>query len=403
MVDGNSSETGGPLEGIKVLDLTRHQAGPICTMILGDMRAEVIKVEEPGSGDHSRQNSPTIDGLSAYFAAYNRNKKSATLNLKTEKGKELLRALIKRADALVENYRPGVMARLGFSYEDVSKLNPRIVMVSSSGFGQTGPYAKRAAFDTVAQAMSGIMSVTGFEDRPGVRVGAAIADSTAGFFGAIGAILALFHQQRTGEGQHVDVSLLEGQLVLMGYSLMRQYLGLGVPRGGSHSTGAAPADAFPTSDGKLVYIFAHDSNHFPRLCRLMGKPELAEDPRYNTRGGRMEHRNGLNNLVAQWTGTLTAGALEAALGEAELAYGRVNELADVLEDPQIRAREMLVEVDHHGKGTLPLVGVFPKLSKRPGSIRMPCPLLGQHNEEIYRGILDVSQEEFATLQAEGVI
>tara|TARA_B100000315_G_scaffold88528_1_gene81350 strand:- start:974 stop:2185 length:1212 start_codon:yes stop_codon:yes gene_type:complete len=403
MVNGSNEENGGPLVGIKVLDLTRFQAGPICTMILGDMGAEVIKLEEPGGGDHARQNSPAIDGLSVYFAAYNRNKRSATLNLKTEKGKDLLRGLIKQSDVLVENFRPGVMARLGFSYEEVSEINPGIIMVSSSGFGQTGPYAKRAAFDTVAQAMSGIMAVTGYDDRPGVRVGPAIADSTAGFFGAMGAILALYHKRSTGEGQHVDVSLLEGQLVLMGYTLMRQYLGMGMKREGSNSAGAGPADAFPTADGKLVYIFAHDASHFPRICGLMGKPEMADDPRYNSRGGRMEHRNELNAMVTQWTSTLTADALEAILGEAELPYGRVNEVADVLEDPQVRAREMLVEVDHHGKGVLPLVGVFPKLSKTPGSIRMPCPLLGQHNEEVYCGILDVSKEEFATLQAEEVI
>ena len=405
MVNGNgiSAENEGPLVGIKVVDLTRFQAGPTCTMILGDMGAEVIKVEEPGSGDHGRQNSPNIDGLSLYFAAFNRNKRSATLNLKTEKGKELLRGLVERADVLVENYRPGVMARFGFSYEEVSKMSPGIVMVSSSGFGQTGPYAKRAAFDTVAQAMSGMMSVTGFDDRPGVRVGPAIADSTAGFFGAMGAILALYHKKCTGEGQLVDVSLLEGQLVLMAYTLMRQSVGSTMKRGGSNGAGAGPSAAFPTSDGKYVYVFAQDANHFPRICALMGTPELAENPRYASRAGRTEHRDELNEIVSKWTKTLTADALEAILGEAELAYGRVNELADVLEDPQIQAREMLVEVDHHGKGDLPLVGVFPKLSKSPGSIRMPCPLLGQHNEEIYCGILDVSKEEFAKLQEEGVI
>jgi crotonobetainyl-CoA:carnitine CoA-transferase CaiB-like acyl-CoA transferase len=251
--------------------------------------------------------------------------------------------------------------------------------------------------------MSGLMSVTGFEDRPPARVGPAVADSTAGFFGVIGTILALYHKQRTGEGQFVDISLLEGQLALMGYTIMRQYLGVKVGRTGSQSTGASPAAAYPTSDGKYVYIFAQDSSHFPRLCRLMGKPELAEDPRFNSRPGRTKNREEINELVAQWTRTLTADALEATLSEVRLAYGRVNDVADVMEDPQVQAREMLVEVDHHGKGVLPLVGVLPKLSKTPGSIRMPSPLLGQHNEEIYCGILDVSKEELATLQAEGVI
>tara|TARA_B100000315_G_scaffold42620_1_gene37505 strand:+ start:926 stop:2137 length:1212 start_codon:yes stop_codon:yes gene_type:complete len=403
MASGITNENEGPLVGVKVVDLTHYQAGPICTMMLGDMGADVLKVEEPRAGDHGRDNDPSIEGLSAFFAAYNRNKKSATLNLKSEKGKELFRRLVQWADVLVENFRPGVMARLGFSYEDVSKLNPGIIMVSSSGFGQTGPYAQRAGFDTVAQAMSGLMSVTGFDDRPPARVGPAVADSTAGFFGVIGTILALYHKQRTGEGQFVDISLLEGQVALMGYTIMRQFMGFKVGRTGSQSTGASPAAAYPTSDGKYVYIFAQDSSHFPRLCQLMGQPELADDPRFHDRPGRTKNREEINDLVGQWTSTVTADALEAILGEAGLAYGRVNEVEDVMKDPQVQARDMLVQVEHHGKGTLPLVGVLPKLSKTPGSIRMPSPLLGQHNEEIYCGILDVSKEEFATLKSEGVI
>ena len=403
MENGITNENKGPLVGVKVVDLTHYQAGPICTMMLGDMGAEIIKVEEPRAGDHGRDNDPGIDGLSAFFASYNRNKKSATLNLKSEKGKELMRKLVQWADVLVENFRPGVMARLGFAYEDVSKLNSGIIMVSSSAFGQTGPYAQRAGFDTVAQAMSGLMSVTGFDDRPPARVGPAVADSTAGFFGMIGTILALYHKQRTAEGQFVDISLLEGQVALMGYTIMRDFMGVKVGRTGNQSTGASPAAAYPTSDGKYVYIFAQDSSHFPRLCGLMGKPELADDPRFRDRPGRTKNREEINDLVGQWACTLTADALEAILNEAGLAYGRVNEVEDVMKDPQVQAREMLVEVEHHGKGTLPLVAVLPKLSKTPGSIRMPSPLLGEHNEEIYCGICDVSKEELATLKAEGVI
>jgi len=394
----------GPLEGIKVLDLSRFQAGPTCCMILGDMGADVIKVEEPGVGDHGRQNSPDVDeGYSLYFAAFNRNKKSVTLNLKAEKGKALLEKLVGWADILVENFRPGVMARLGFSYEDVSRINPGIIMVSGSGFGQTGPYAERAAFDTVAQAMSGLMHVTGFPDRPPVRVGPAIADSTAGFFGAMGAILALYHRKSTGEGQQVDVSLLEGQLVLMAYPLMRQFIGAPVKRSGTTGAGGAPSDAFPTSDGRFVYIFGQDDNHFPTLCRLMGKPEMMDNPRYNARPGRNKYREELNGIVSQWTRTMTAATLESVLEKARLPYGRVYDVAEVLEDPHVRAREMLVEVDHHGKAVLPMVGVYPKLSKTPGAIRMPAPLLGQHNEEIYCGLLGLPKRELDVLKGEGVI
>lgn len=394
----------GPLDCIKVLDLSRFQAGPTCCMILGDMGADVIKVEEPGVGDHGRQNSPDVDeGYSLYFVAFNRNKKSVTLNLKAEKGKELLRKLVRWADILVENFRPGVMARLGFSYDDVSRINPGIIMVSGSGFGQTGPYAERAAFDTVAQAMSGLMHVTGFPDRPPVRVGPAIADSTAGFFGAMGALLALYHRKNTGEGQQVDVSLLEGQLVLMAYPILRQFVGAPLKRSGTSSSGGAPADAFPTSDGRYVYIFGQDDNHFPILCRLMGKPEMLDNPRYNSRPVRNKYRDELNGIVARWTRTMTADALESLLEEARLPYGRVYEVAEVLEDPHIRARKMLVDVDHHGKAVLPMVGVYPKLSRTPGSIRMPAPLLGQHNEEVFCGLLGLSKRELDILKEEGVI
>ncbi len=397
---GNNNYSSGPLAGIKVVDLTRFQAGPICTMLMGDMGAEVIKVEEPGGGDRGRDYEPSIDGISAFFAAYNRNKKSVTLNLRTDKGKELLRGLVRWGDVLVENYRPGVMARLGFSYDDVRKINPGIIMVATSGFGQTGPYAGRASFDMVAQAMSGVMSVTGNEGGPPTRAGPAIADCTGGFFGALGAVLALFHKQRTGEGQFVDVSLLDGQHLMMYFNIIRAYLGVELKPG---ATQVAPADSYPTADGRYIYIFGHDNAHFPKLCRLAGRPEMADDPRYDSRVKRFEHRYELNEMVAQWTLTMTVDALEAALLEAGLPCGRVNEVAEVLEDPHIRARGTLVDVDHHGKGTLPLVSVSPRLSKTPGSIRTPCPLLGQHNEEVYCGVLDLSKDELKTLIAEGVI
>jgi crotonobetainyl-CoA:carnitine CoA-transferase CaiB-like acyl-CoA transferase len=400
MTTRSDNDNTGPLAGIKVVDLTRFQAGPICTMLLGDMGAEVIKVEEVGSGDHGRDYEPSIDGISAFFAAYNRNKKSITLNLKAGEGRELLRKLVQWGDVLVDNFRPGVMARLGFSYDEVRQINPGIIMVACSGFGQEGPYAGRASFDMVAQAMSGVMSVTGNEGGVPTRAGPAIADSTGGFFGAMGAILALFHKQKTGEGQFVDVSLLDGQLLLMSFNLIRAYLGVELKPG---ATQVAPADSYPTADGRFIYIFGHDNSHFPRLCRLAGRPEMADDPRFSSRVKRFDHRHELNEMVAQWTRTMTADALEAAVAEVGLPYGRVNEVAEVLEDPHIRARGTLVEVDHHGKGTLPLVDVYPKLSKTPGAIRTPCPLLGEHNEEVYCGLLDLSKEELKTLQEQGVV
>ncbi|MEK7777717.1 MAG: CoA transferase [Chloroflexota bacterium] len=398
MANANKNNNTGPLAGIKVVDLTRYQAGPTCTMILGDMGAEVIKIEEPG-GDDGRENS-VVGGFSLFFAAYNRNKKSVTLNLRTEKGKELLRRFIRWGDVLAENFRPGVMARLGFAYEDVCQINPGIIMMSNSGFGQTGPYAQRAAFNPVIEAMSGLMSMTGYEDKPPSSMGVGLADAAAGSFGAMGTILALYHRRNTGKGQHVDVSLLESELVLMSSGpFLRSLGGLKMTRGSN----TVPGGAFLTSDGRYVYILGHHDRHFPIICRLAGRPEVAKDPRFGSLGARLNHRDELNGMVAQWTRTMTADALEAALEEAGLPYGRVNEVADVLEDPHVRAREMLVDMDHPGKGILPLVGVYPKLSETPGSIRTPAPLLGQHNEEVYCGLLGLSKKELATLQAEGVI
>ncbi|MEK7777549.1 MAG: CaiB/BaiF CoA-transferase family protein [Chloroflexota bacterium] len=398
MENASKENNRGPLAGIKVVDLTRFQAGPTCTMILADMGAEVIKIEEP-EGDQGRQNS-VVDGFSLYFAAFNRNKKSVTLNLKTEEGKELLRRFVRWGDVLAENFRPGVMARLGFAYEDVCQINPGIIMVSSSGFGQTGPYAQRAALNGVATAMSG-MSGAGVEGKPPSEgVGVAIADATAGFFGAMGTILALYHRKNTGEGQQVDVSLLESTLVLMAANFLRG--GGNVKRRGPVSVNA-PSGAFPTSDGRYVQIYGHHDSHFPRLCALAGRPEMAKDPRFGSRVARGQHRDELNDMVAQWTRTMTADALEAALEEVGLPYARYNEVEEVLKDPHIRAREMLVDVEHHGEGIFPLVGAYPKLSKTPGSIHSPAPLLGEHNEEVYCGLLGVSKKELATLQAQGVI
>ncbi len=399
MENANKENNRGPLAGIKVVDLTRFQAGPTCTQILGDMGAEVIKVEEPG-GDAGRLNS-VVDGFSTYFAAFNRNKKSVTLNLRTEKGKELMRRLVSWGDVVAENYRPGVMARLGFSYEDMCQLTPGIIMVSVSGFGQTGPYAQRAAFNSVGEAMSGRSSVTRSAGQP-PSGGGAIADTAGGVFGAMGAILALYHRKNTGEGQHVDSSMLDGTLFFMASRFLRHGAAGEVTEGSAGGDGAS--GYFLTSDGRYFNILGGHEGHFDIMCGLMGRPEVAKDPRYGSRWARREHAAELNDMVAQWARTMTADALEAALEEVgQIPYSRVNEVADVLEDPHIRAREMVMDVEHHGKGLFPLVGVTPKLSKSPGSIRMACPLLGEHNEEVYCGMLGVSKEELGKLEADGVI
>ncbi|MFH1485007.1 MAG: CoA transferase, partial [Chloroflexota bacterium] len=362
--------------------------------------AETIKVEEPRGGDPARYNAPLVGDIGGYFPSLNRNKKGVTLDLRKEKGKDIFRRLIKLADVVVENFRPGTMDRLGFPYSVVQQLNPRTIMVSISGFGQTGPYAHRPAFDTVGQALSGIMSITGFSDGPPVFAGAAIADLIAGYFGTIGSLLALRQQDRTGKGQYVESTLVEGLLVTMGPQLMLEARGRTRERG---VLPVPPGGTFRCADGSYFIILAHDDNHWPRMARVMGKAELAADPQYSTRAARVPHTVELNQMVADWVGTKSADEVERIMDEEGIPFSKVQSVREVLVDRHYRAREMIVDVDHDGKESLPLVSPYPKLSDSPGSIRSICPHLGQHNEEVYCGILGISREELRSLKEEGVI
>lgn len=367
-----------PLTGMTVVDLTRILAGPYCTMLLGDMGADVMKIERPDGGDDTRGfGPPYLNGESAVFLSINRNKKSVTLNLKHPEGKTIFTKLVAQADVLVENFRPGTMASLGFDYAAVSRLNPRIIYCSISGFGQTGPYADRGGYDTIAQAMGGIMSATGHPDMPPAKAGVPVADVGTGMFAAFGILAAFIARQQTGEGQHIDTSLFETSVAL---SLMEAatYLAGGEvpsPLGSTHRRNA-PHGAFRVKDGYIA--MAADSPHFwKQFCQILGLEHLLDDPRFKTNADRVANKHSLQDLVEAVTTRREGSSWLELLNAAEIPCGPVNSYAEVFQDPHVLAREMLAEVEHPVAGRVQMTGINVKLSKTPGAIRAPAPTLNQ--------------------------
>ena len=393
-----------PLEGIRVLDLSQVVAGPFCSMLLADMGAEVIKVERPGIGDNLRRwGPPFLGGEGVYFLYLNRNKKSITLNLKCEEGKRIFIELLKRSDVLLENFRPGTMERLGLGYEEVSRINPRIIYCRISGYGQTGPHRDRGGYDLLAQGESALISVTGEEDRPpGMKVGVAIVDMGTGLYAVIGILLALMAREKTGRGQLVDVSLLDSAVSWMVQPL-GYYLATGqLPRrlGTAHPV-AAPYQAFKTKDIYITIGCAAERN-WRALCHVLGLEELADDPRFSTNPKRVENREELARILGEVFERESGEVWLRRLQEAGVPCAPVNTVDRLLEHPQLREREMFVDVDHSKAGRLRLTGIPIKLSETPGSIRSPPPLLGEHTEEILSW-LGYTPEEIKGLRERGVI
>jgi len=390
----------GPLEGLTVLDLSRFIAGPFCAQMLGDMGARVIKVERPG-GEDARHHEPFFKGASVYTMIFNRNKHAITLNTRHKAAREILESLVRQSDILVENFRPGTLAEMGFSYERLRELNPRLVVTSISGFGQTGPLAQRALFDAIAQAMSGLMSLTG-KGEP-TLTGTFIADYVAGLHGVIGTLLALQNRERSGRGQVVDIASLDAMFsCLSTYPSAFAMLGQYPQRFGSRDPLTGPANVFKASDG-YIYLHAGTNPLFPRLCQAMGRPELAADPTFRGVPGRMEHIEALEKIVGEWVGARTIEEAGAALTKAGIPWGPVSTIADVVASPQIAAREMMLNVEHQTLGTIKLPGIPVKLSESPGAVRKAPPLAGEDNEAVYRDLLGFSAERIATLKAEGAI
>jgi crotonobetainyl-CoA:carnitine CoA-transferase CaiB-like acyl-CoA transferase len=391
-----------PLAGVKVLDLSRFIAGPFCSMLLADMGADVVKVERP-SGEDARDMAPFYAGESAYILHFNRNKRGITLDTRAERGRELLAELIGWADVVVENYRPGTMEAMGFGYERIRELDPRTILTSVSGFGQTGPLRERALFDAIAQARSGLMGRTGDPDGDPVVAGTYVADHTAGLFAAVGTLTALFHRERTGAGQHVDVALMDSLFATMGLAVPSALLlGQTPPRLGNRDMLSAPANLFATSDGH-VYVHAGTNALFKRLCALIGRPEAAGDERFATIEARMANVDAVERLVGDWTAGLTTAAAVAGLEEAGIPVGAVADVAEAANSEQLRAREMVVEVEHDALGPLSVAGIPVKLSESPGAIRRAAPTLGEHTESVLAEICGLDGEQLALLRADGVV
>ena len=390
----------GPLDGIRVLDLSRFIAGPFCAQMLGDMGADVIKVERPG-GEDARHHSPFYEGASIYTMVFNRNKRAVTLNTRHPEARAILEKLICASDVLVENYRPGTLVEMGFGYDRLHELNPRLVVTSISGFGQTGPLAKRALFDAIAQAMSGLMSLTG-KDEP-TLTGTFIADYVAGLHGVIGTVLALHHRHESGEGQVVDVASLDAMFsCLSTYPSAAAMLGEVPQRHGSRDPLTGPANVFRATDG-YIYLHAGTNPLFPRLCKAMGREDLAADQRFANVPGRMANIEELEQATQAWVGTGTIEIIGEALTKAGIPWGPVSTIEDVIASPQIAAREMMVEVEHPTLGALKLPGIPVKLGTTPGSIRKAPPLVGEDTDAVYREVLGMDDDTITRLRADGAI
>src|SRR5881396_1640735 len=394
--------TAGALDGLRVLDLSNQLSGPYCAMLLGDLGADVIKVEHPVGGDPARLGAPHRGGESAPFMTVNRNKRSITVDLKTPDGLAIARRLAARADVVLENWRPGAAARLGLGYDDVRRLNPRVVYCSISGFGQTGPYASRGGFDRIAQGMSGLMSINGDADGPPLVVPIPIADIGTGMFGLVGILAALAHRERTGEGQAVDASLLETPIAWSVYEAAAFFATGEVPRrlGQGHRT-AAPYQAFRTADG-WINLGGGSPTFWPIICRVLGVPALVEDTRFATPPLRVKNRAALAELLqARFTTAGTAAWLER-LEAAGVPAGPILDYGQVFADPHVRHREMAVEVEHPRAGRSRVLGIPVKLSSTPGSIRRPAPTLGQHTDEVLKE-LGYDAAAVANLKARNIV
>ena len=394
--DGTSTRPVHPLDGIRVLELANYIAGPYCGMVLADFGAEVIKIENPRGGDFSRLTSPFIDGESAGFMALNRNKKSVALDLKAPRGREIFLDLVRTADVLVENFRPGTMADLGLAYPILAEVNPRLIYSAATGFGQTGPYSQRAALDLIVQGMSGLMSITGEPGRPPVKVGVPVADLAAALFGASAILAALYVRDRTGEGQQIDISLFESAIALEAWETSGFFATGQVPeRLGSAHRVSAPYQAFRTADGYIT-VGATTPRNWSAFCGAMGLQALENDQRFSVLSARRAHYQELAALIDEITTTLPSEHWYRLLEEAGVPCGVLNTIDQVVADEHVQARGFVVELPHSKVGTVRATGSPMRLSRTPVRLERAGPLLGEHTEEVL-GALGLSGEEITEL------
>lgn len=391
------------LEGIRIVDVSRVLAGPFCTMILGDLGAEVIKIEHPVLGDETREwGPPFVNGESAYYLCANRNKQSLTLNLKSQQGKEIFRRLVSSSDIVVQNFKTGTLEKLGLGYRDLKELNPGIIMASITGFGTTGPYKDLPGYDYIIQAMSGLMSITGEAEGNPMKVGVAIADVLTGLYTCIGILSALHYRQSTGEGQEIDISLMDSQISAL-INVASNYLCSGVTpvRLGNQHPNIVPYQVFQASDGEIVVAVGNDEQ-FRRFVTVLGIAEIAAMDEFKDNPSRLMYKSKLISICEEQLAKKSKKEWKALLDEAGIPNGPINTIAEMFEDPQVKARQMIVEVEHPLIENLKLTGSPLKLSKSPVTIRQHPPLFGEHTESILKEI-GYQTEEIAQLKRNQIV
>lgn len=395
----------GPLSDLVVIEMGTLIAGPFCGQILGDFGAEVIKLEDPKTGDPMRQWGRSLPkGLSPWWPVIGRNKKSVGLDLRTPEGQALAKQLIAGADVVIENFRPGSMEKWGLSYEALKAINPKLIMARVSGFGQTGPYSQRAGYGLIGEAMGGLRYVTGEPDRAPARAGISIGDSLAAMHAVMGILMALHHRERTGEGQVIDAALFESVLGVM-ENLITEYdlTGYVRERSGSILPGIAPSNAYPCKNGEMILIGGNGDNVYARLTEAMGRPDLKTDPKFVDHASRGANQAELDGIISEWTATFALPDLLALLEAKGIPASRVYRAPDMLEDPQFAAREAIVTVQHDVFGPIRMQNAFPKLSATPGKVRWPGPALGEHTDAVLAARAGCSAERLAELRGRGVI
>ena len=394
----------GPLDGIRVLDISRYIAGPYCAMLLGDMGADVIKIEPPGRGENSRGYAPFIEGESLYTMVFNRNKRSLTLNLRSDEGKNVFRDLLRKADVLIENYVPGTLEKMGFDWNTLHSINPRLILTRISGFGRTGPLSDKPCFDVIAQSMGGLMEITGEADGRPTMAGTYVVDHSTGMYATIGTLGALQARERSGTGQVVDVALLDSAMSLLMTAIPEQkLLGRTMTRRGNRDRYGAPANTFATRDGAWVHLAVAGEPMFRALTRTMGKPDLADDPRFLDNTARMNNAETLEAFISAWTLTLSASQLLDTLRVIGVPSAKVADVAELIDNPQVAHRSQILDMPHPKAGTIPMQGFSVHFGDSPMRLQHPPPMLGQHSEEVLEEWLALSAAQVSGLRKGGIV
>jgi crotonobetainyl-CoA:carnitine CoA-transferase CaiB-like acyl-CoA transferase len=398
------SPAAGALDGVRVVDLSRFIAGPYCAMLLGDMGADVVKVEPPGRGENSRAFGPFVEGESLYTMVFNRNKRSLTLDLRSDRGKQVLLGLLRKADVLVENFVPGTLEKMGLDWEALKALNPRLIVTRISGFGQSGPLSRKPCFDVIAQSMSGLMDITGEPDGRPTMAGTYVVDYSTGLYAAIGTLGALQARHRTGTGQIVDVALLDSALSMLMTAIPEQMLlGRTMTRRGNRDRYAAPCNTFPTGDGAWVHMAVAGEPMFQALLGIMGKADLVSDIRFQGNSARMQHVEELEKFIADWTATLTAAELLAALQSIGVPSAKVASVSEIVDHAHLAHRGQILNMDHPRAGKVPMQGFSIQFGESPMQLRHPPPMLGEHSAAVLEDWLAMTPEQVAELRAAGAV